>query len=136
MYVLFYVERVERRMMQNKRRIGSIQEDRVADWMRRHGYRILAQNFRCRFGEIDLIVKKDGCIIFVEVKYRSTGNCGAPQEAVDLLKQQRICNAASFYLYKTQCPPDTPCQFDVAAVTGKDIQVIENAFPYCGHFKL
>ncbi len=121
--------------MQNKRRTGAVQEGRVADRMRRQGYRILEQNFRCRFGEIDLIAAKDGCIVFVEVKFRSTDSCGTPQEAVDIRKQQRICNTASYYLYKKQYPPDTPCRFDVAAVAGNDIHLIQNAFPYCGYFK-
>ncbi|MCC8029082.1 MAG: YraN family protein [Lachnospiraceae bacterium] len=120
--------------MQNKRRMGAVQETRVADWLRRRGYRILAQNYRCRFGEIDLIAAKNGYLIFIEVKYRSTDSCGAPQEAVDARKQQRISNAASCYLYMKQYPPDTPCRFDVAAVSGEEIELIRDAFPYCGNY--
>ncbi|MCD7921614.1 MAG: YraN family protein [Clostridiales bacterium] len=122
--------------MQNKRRVGAVKEDRAAEWLRHRGYRVLEKNFRCRFGEIDLIMTKDGCLVFVEVKYRSTGSCGAPQEAVDARKQQRICNAASCYLYMHHCPPDTPCRFDVAAISGDEIELISNAFPYCGNFKV
>ncbi len=120
--------------MQNKRRVGSIHEARAADWMKQAGYQILARNFRCRFGEIDIIAKKDGCISFVEVKYRSSDSHGSPQEAVDFRKQQRISNAASYYLYTRRCLMDTPCRFDVAAVSGEEIRLIENAFPYCGNF--
>ncbi|MCD8148911.1 MAG: YraN family protein [Clostridiales bacterium] len=120
--------------MQNKRRVGSLHEARVADWLKRHGYRILARNFRCRFGEIDIIAKRDGCISFVEVKYRSSDSHGSPQEAVDFRKQQRISNAASYYLYARRYPMDTPCRFDVAAVSGEEIRLIENAFSYCGNF--
>ncbi len=120
--------------MQNNRRTGAAQEARVADWMKRQGYRILTRNFRCRLGEIDLIAEKDGCIVFVEVKYRSTDRCGVPQEAVDFRKQRRISNAASYYLYTCHYPPDMPCRFDVAAVSGGEIRLIENAFPYSGYF--
>ena len=120
--------------MLNKRRIGAAQEARVADWMKRRGYWIRTRNFRCRMGEIDLIAEKDGCLVFVEVKYRSTGQCGTPQEAVDRRKQQRISNAASYYLYTCRFPPETPCRFDVAAVSEGEIDLIENAFFYCGNF--
>ncbi|MCD7980944.1 MAG: YraN family protein [Clostridiales bacterium] len=120
--------------MRNNRRVGAVQEARVADWMKRRGYRIVARNFRCRLGEIDLIAEKNGGLVFVEVKYRSTGQCGAPQEAVDRRKQQRISNAASYYLYISRIPPETSCRFDVAAVSDGGIDLIENAFPYCGNF--
>jgi len=120
--------------MQNKRKVGSLHEAQVADWLKCHGYQILVRNFRCRFGEIDIVAKKDGCIVFVEVKYRRSRSYGAPQEAVDFRKQQRISNAASYYLYTRRCPADTPCRFDVAAVSGEEIEMIENAFPYCGNF--
>ncbi|MCD8364462.1 MAG: YraN family protein [Clostridiales bacterium] len=118
----------------NKRKVGSLYEERAADWMKRRGYQVLARNFRCRFGEIDIIAKKDGCIVFVEVKYRSGSSYGVPQEAVDYRKQQRISNAASYFLYTRHCPTDTPCRFDVAAVSGEEVRWIENAFPYCGSF--
>ncbi|MCC8149956.1 MAG: YraN family protein [Lachnospiraceae bacterium] len=120
--------------MHNNRRVGCLHEARGADWMKCQGYRILARNFHCRFGEIDIIAKKDGCISFVEVKYRSSDSHGSPQEAVDFRKQQRISNAASYYLYNHRCPMDTPCRFDVTAVSGEEIRLIENAFPYCGNF--
>ncbi|MCC8017964.1 MAG: YraN family protein [Lachnospiraceae bacterium] len=120
--------------MQNKREVGAACEARVADRMQRQGYQILARNFRCRLGEIDIIAKKDGCIVFVEVKYRGDMSHGAPQEAVDYRKQQRISNAASYYLYTRHCAPGTPCRFDVAAVSRDGIYMIENAFPYSGNF--
>ncbi len=120
--------------MQNKRSIGTVYERRVSAYLEQKGYRILERNFRCRFGEIDVITKKDGYIIFVEVKYRSSGRFGTPMEAVDFRKQQRISNTASYYLYSRHWPSDTPCRFDVAAVSEQSIELIENAFPYCGKF--
>ncbi len=120
--------------MQNNRQIGTEHEGQVAEWLRGQGYRILEKNFRCRLGEIDLIAERDGCIVFVEVKYRRTGSCGFPEEAVDYRKQVRVSNAASYYLYRHFYPSDTSCRFDVVAVSGKEIRMIENAFPYCGNF--
>ncbi|MCD8232564.1 MAG: YraN family protein [Clostridiales bacterium] len=120
--------------LQNNRRVGTLHEAQVADWMKQQGYQIQERNFRCRLGEIDIIAKKEGCIVFVEVKYRSNESHGVPQEAVDFHKQQRISNAASYYLYITHCSLETPCRFDVAAVSDAGIQMIENAFPYCGKF--
>ena len=120
--------------MKNKRRIGTYYEDAAADDLIRHGYRIRERNYRCKFGEIDIIAQKDGYLIFIEVKYRSTAGWGTPQEAVDAKKQRRISNAASWYLYSHHYPADTPVRFDVAALSGQSISLIENAFPYCGSF--
>ena len=120
--------------MKNRRRLGIVYEVRVADYLRQKGYLVLEQNFSCRFGEIDLICKKEDCLVFVEVKYRGGSCYGAPAEAVNAEKRRRICNTASYYLYKHHLPMTTPCRFDVAAVSGQSIQVIENAFPYTGAF--
>lgn len=120
--------------MQNKRRLGAVHEKRVAEYFRQQGYRILEQNFRCHFGEIDLIAQKDGYIVFVEVKYRSSDSFGTPMAAVDRKKQRRISNTASYYLYSRHWPTDTACRFDVAAVSDQSIQIIENAFYYAGNF--
>ncbi len=67
--------------MQNNRKEGTEHENQVAEWLRRRGYRILEQNFRCRLSEIDLIAERNGCIVFVEVKYKRTDTCGTPEEA-------------------------------------------------------
>lgn len=118
----------------NTRKIGTAQEQRVAAWMRQRGYDIVEHNFNCRFGEIDLIARKDGYLIFVEVKYRSNLAYGEPCEAVDYRKQKRISNAAAFYLKRYGYPPDQSCRFDVAQVSQNEIVLLENAFPYCGTF--
>ena len=78
-----------RKAKMNTRKIGTVQEQRVAGWLKQHGYDIVEHNFSCRFGEIDLIARKDGYLIFVEVKYRSNRGYGSPCEAVDHRKQKR-----------------------------------------------
>ncbi len=119
----------------NTRKLGTAQEQRVADWMRQRGFYIVEQNFRCKFGEIDLIAKKDGYLIFVEVKYRSNEQYGVPREAVDWRKRQRISNAAVFYLKRYGYSMEHPCRFDVAEVSKDSINLMENAFDYCGSFR-
>ena len=84
----------------NTHELGRGQEQRVADWMRQQGFYIVEQNFRCKFGEIDLIAKKEGYLIFVEVKYRRTGQKGDPAEAVDYRKQKKISKVAEYYCWK------------------------------------
>lgn len=125
-----------RKAKMNTRKIGTVQEQRVAGWLKQHGYDIVEHNFSCRFGEIDLIARKDGYLIFVEVKYRSNRGYGSPCEAVDHRKQKRISNVAAFYLRRYGYPMDQPCRFDVAQVSADAVELMENAFAYCGNFSM
>lgn len=113
----------------NKRQLGNRREEQAVSFLRSKGYRILAQNFRCRQGEIDIIGEMGGCLVFFEVKYRSGAGCGDPAEAVDQRKQQRIYHTARYYLYKNGYDQDRACRFDVIALYGDGrIIQIENAF--------
>ena len=103
-------------MQENKRRVGDKYERLAAEHLQRAGYRIRERNFRCKFGEVDLIAEKDGYLVFVEVKYRSTARYGMPSEAVDARKQKRIRQAAQLYLQRTG-QADRPLRFDVAETT-------------------
>ena len=97
-------------------------------------YELLASQFRCRFGEIDLIAEKDGVLLFVEVKLRTNLQYGAPREYVTVKKQEKLRAAALLYLSGREL--DVPARFDVAEVytdvrhsAGKTrIAYIENAF--------
>ena len=123
-------------MHKNTRSTGSCYERKAADYLKQQGLFILRYNYRCRFGEIDLIARKDGYLIFVEVKYRSNREYGSPCEAVDHRKQKRISNAAAFYLRRYGYPMDQPCRFDVAQVSADAVELMENAFVYCGNFSM
>lgn len=112
----------------NKRALGSHYEQIAADHLANHGARILEQNFRCRQGEIDLIVKDGRYLVFVEVKYRSSVGKGDPTEAVNPFKQQRIRNSARYYLYQNRYGEDTPCRFDVVSILGSEVRWIRDAF--------
>ncbi len=66
--------------------------------------------------------------MFLEVKYRSSGRFGLPEEAVSVRKQGRIRLAAMWYMHQHGYPEDTPCRFDVVAILGEHISLIRDAF--------
>ena len=114
--------------MESSKLLGAWGEFTAAQYLQKKRYKIVATGYRSRFGEIDLIAKKDGYLVFVEVKYRADERFGAPEEAVDFRKQKKIIAAAQYYMYKNRIPFNTPCRFDVAGVIGSEIRVTENAF--------
>ena len=112
----------------NKREIGGEREQDAAVYLERRGMRILARNFRCRIGEIDLIALDEGVLVFVEVKYRRSDRFGWGEEHVDKRKQQTIAKVARYYLAGLHGPLP-PCRFDVVAIDGDGVTVhFENAF--------
>jgi putative endonuclease len=114
--------------MYNKRSVGAQKEEMAASYLKARGYVILEQNFRCRTGEIDIIARENGYLIFVEVKYRRDSAKGFPEEAVNFHKMQKITRTAQYYMLIKQQPQDTPCRFDVVTILGQDILLIQNAF--------
>lgn len=115
----------------DRAKAGRRGEETVAGYLTDRGYKILAHNYKCRYGEVDLIAQNDDYIIFCEVKTRAQHTMVSGAEAVDRHKQQRIINTASMYLQQHQ-PAQQP-RFDVAEVTytGEDFTVnryFENAF--------
>lgn len=85
----------------NKKEIGNAGERLAEEVLERRGYGILERNYRCHYGEIDLIAEKNGKIAFVEVKTRLTDSCGDGRSAVDAKKRMRIKGAAGYYLTHT-----------------------------------
>lgn len=114
----------------NKRQTGQEQENRAAVYLTERGYKILERNYRCRMGEIDLIAFHQGYLVFVEVKYRRGNRAGRPEEAVDFRKQKKISQTAAWYLKEKGLSLDTPCRFDVVAITPEEIRVFPDAFFY------
>ena len=96
-------------------RAGKAGEDYTAGWLRRRGYTILARNWRCRWGEVDIIAQKGEVVAFVEVKARRPGAMVSPLEAVDRRKQNRLIKTAETWLLATKSPLQP--RMDVAAVT-------------------
>ena len=89
-------------------------ERRVRRYLRLRGYRIVAENYRCPAGEVDLIARRGRVLCFVEVKTRHGDAFGSPLEAVTAAKRKRLRRAAAHYLMGRPLPP--VCRFDVAAV--------------------
>lgn len=107
----------------------------AASYLKDAGYRILARNYRVASGEIDLIVSKDGYLIFVEVKYRSNSRYGSPEAAVTSVKQRQISRVALYYMKRYGYDPyNTPVRFDVIAVAENEIHHMKDAFPYQGYY--
>jgi putative endonuclease len=94
------------------------------------GYLILEKNFRCRLGEIDIIAKDKGTIVFVEVKYRKNDKKGSPAEAVNFHKQRVICKVADYYRMIRHMTEEDSCRFDILSIEEKNITHLQNAFPY------
>jgi putative endonuclease len=96
-------------------RRGQAGEDLACAHLRRSGLRILARNFRCRGGEIDVIAEDAGAVVFVEVKERGGTSHGTAVEAVTLLKRHRLLRAARLYAAQNGLS-ESPLRFDVVAI--------------------
>ncbi len=108
---------------------GQIGEDQATRFLRKNEYKILTRNYHSRFGEIDIIAQKNGSIVFVEVKTRSSTQFGTPREAVNYFKLQKMIKTAHIFM-KVYRMTGSPFQFDVIEVIGKeepfDIEHIKN----------
>ncbi len=117
----------------NKRQLGGTWEKKAAEYLTEKGCRIIVANYRCRLGEIDIIMQDEAAICFVEVKYRTNNQYGSAIEAVDYRKQSRIRRAASYYLTTELHTQDILCRFDVLgfdmdALGNISVTHIKNAF--------
>lgn len=105
---------------------GKIAEAAAESYLTRQGLLAIDRNYRCRSGEIDLIMRDGKQLVFVEVRYRRNTQYGSPLESVDHRKQSRLVKAAEHYLQRHGM---TNCRFDVIGITGnQQIQWIQNAF--------
>lgn len=114
----------------NKRSLGQEQEQAAAEYLEQSGYEIVKRNYRCRVGEIDIVAYHKGYLVFIEVKYRKDNRSGSPEEAVNSKKQRQISRVAAWYLAEHRISLDTPCRFDVVAVTPENVRIYENAFAF------
>ena len=120
--------------MENKQLLGAWGEVQAVDHLRKKGYAILACNYRCRLGEIDIVAKNRDYLAFVEVKLRSTDRFAQAREYVGAAKQERIRTAAALWLSENETALQP--RFDVIEIYGNetmdpkqlDIRHIENAF--------
>lgn len=117
--------------MDTRSRLGRSGEDLAARLYLRDGYDIVARNFRCGQGEIDIIAADQGTLVFCEVKTRSTDFFGDPMEAVNRAKQARLRRLAAVWLSENPAP-GMSLRFDVVSVVadrqGTRVNRVEDAF--------
>lgn len=107
--------------------------ERVArDYLTARGLKILESNYRFKGGEIDLIMRDGETIVFVEVRYRRTSRFGGGAETITRSKRQRVIATARHYLQHTAGVSESPCRFDVVAISNDapehDVEWIPDAF--------
>ena len=111
--------------------LGQSAEARAEAFLQTRGLKLLARNWRCRFGEIDLVMQDGATLVFVEVRLRSRSDFGGAAASVTPAKQKKLLAAARQYLATLKTLP--PCRFDVVALSGNATpDWIKNAFDDMG----
>lgn len=119
--------------MQGNDRIktGKRGEDLAAAYLEKAGYKIIERNYRCIFGEIDIVAKDGRTLVFVEVKSRRSDRFGIPQESITFRKQRKITQIAMNYI-KERGFDQNEARFDVVSIRMSDVEnkveIIPNAF--------
>jgi putative endonuclease len=117
--------------MDNRRSLGERGEDLAAAYLKKQGYKILERNYRTPLGEIDLIARHRGALVFIEVNTRAGDRFGAGQEAVHSAKQARLRKLAGYYL-KQKRLGEVAVRFDVVGILWQgdapQLEVIQGAF--------
>ncbi len=118
--------------MSSTRAQGERAETLACGFLERHGLRLLARNYRCARGELDLIMRDGSTLVFVEVRYRKGHRYGSAAESVDARKRGRLTATASHYLQSNPRAALAPARFDVVCVTpgagGEHVEWIRDAF--------
>ena len=106
---------------------GRLAEDLAARFLERHGLAVLARNFRCRGGELDLVCREAKTLVFVEVRLRRNAAYGGAAESITARKQRRVVLAARHYL-ATHQQSERACRFDCVLLDGEKIDWLRDAF--------
>ena len=116
---------------------GKWAEDLVSRWYEQHGYVIVARNWRCKRGELDVVACKNGVLVVCEVKARASNAFGTPAEAVTLAKQLKVRRATADFRASMRESNDSlaslvnisrTVRFDVACVLGTQLEMLEDIF--------
>ncbi len=121
--------------MSNTQTSGDVAEAIALEYLQQQGLTLITRNFRCRRGEIDLIMQHHDSIVFIEVRYRRNNHFGGAHASVNRRKQDKLIVSALHYLQKNRRAARQPARFDVIAIhaemrttTQPDIQWIQDAF--------
>jgi len=107
---------------------GASAEAAAETFLSGHGLRLLARNYRCRFGELDLIMRDGQTLVFVEVRYRRSHSFGGALASITAAKREKLLRTARHYMASRNEIPD--CRFDAVLLSGDtlELQWIKNAF--------
>jgi putative endonuclease len=112
---------------------GGDAERCAEEFLRQHSLVLVQRNYRCRFGEIDLIMRDGAALVFIEVRMRATAFFGGAGSSITLLKQKRIVKTARHYLASLRAEPS--CRFDAVLFSGREgekVEWIKDAFGEVG----
>lgn len=108
----------------SKRDVGATAETKASSFLQKKGYKIVVKNFSTRFGEIDIIGKKDGVMYLIEVKYKKSARFGFPVEAVGKRKLERIKKTGQFYIKQNDLS-NLPFKIIVISILNDRIKLIK-----------
>lgn len=111
----------------NKKELGQRAEDLACEYLLRQGLMVLERNFYIRGGELDIVAMEGETIVFVEVRSKSKGNYGLPEETISEKKRQFLYRAAEQYLIKQEYT-DKNCRFDVISVLFQERKTVVKWF--------
>lgn len=112
----------------NIHKIGEKAEQAALLFLEKKGLTLLARNYRCKLGEIDLIMRDNAEVVFIEVRQRSHPNYSQAAESVTHAKQRKIIKTATHYLQKQHWLDKVQCRFDVIGFSSTQIEWIQDAF--------
>ncbi|MCL4157394.1 UNVERIFIED_CONTAM: hypothetical protein GTU68_064803 [Idotea baltica] len=111
--------------------LGNRAEKLACRYLNKQGLELVQKNYHCRYGEIDIVMRDDDYLVFVEVRHRKSMHYGGALASIDKRKQQKLRNTAEHYLNRYK-KTDAPCRFDILCVNGDlnkpQIDWIKNAF--------
>lgn len=117
---------------QHRKRIGIEGEEAALAHLKTHGLKLIARNYRCKAGEIDLVMLDGPTLVLVEVRYRSANDFGGAAASITVRKQRRFIAAAGYLLVRRADLRRYRARFDVVAITsgpaGRELQWIKGAF--------
>lgn len=103
---------------------GDAGEDQALLYLQQHGLVLVERNFRCKGGELDLIMRDQQALVFVEVRKRASSRFGGAAASITASKQARLIIAAQVFLQRYATPP--ACRFDVVAIEGHRLEWLRN----------
>ena len=100
-----------------RRRKGGCFEQIALTWLQQQGLQLVQRNYRCKLGEIDLVMRERELLVFVEVRFRGAGSHVPACETVDFRKQRKLVRAAGHFLLCNRQLAELPCRFDVLGIS-------------------